>query len=110
MVHAIELYVAARKWWVDLFVVMPDHWHAIVSFENRANMSAVLRDWKRFVARQCGVKWQDGYFDHRLRSIRRLDETWDYMMQNPVKQNLVPTADEWPYVWAAGERAALGRR
>ena len=54
-------------------------------------MSSVISDWKRFHARNNGVVWQEGYFDHRLRDDERgeqLEMKVDYIRQNPVAAGL----------------------
>ena len=65
------------RWWCELFLLMPDHGHAIMAFPRERPMSDSIRNWKRGTARVQGVDWQDGYFDHRLRSEREARETWD---------------------------------
>jgi len=50
---------------------MPDHLHALLSFESDESMSSVVGDWKHFQRRKHGVVWQQGYFDHRLRDDER---------------------------------------
>jgi len=85
------------KWQLHLFLLMPDHLHAIVAFPCDAQMSEVIRSWKRLVSRQAGIGWQKNYFDHRLRSDESLDEKADYIRQNPVRAGLVSRAADWPH-------------
>ena len=99
MVDAIEHYVAAQRWWMDLFLAMPDHFHAVASFQHVEDMPAVIRDWKRYVAKQAGIVWQDGFFDHRLRSSESTTEKWNYILLNPVRKGLVPKPEDWRFVW-----------
>jgi len=33
--------------------------------------------------------WQDGFFDHLLRSDESYGEKWNYVLQNPVRAGLV---------------------
>jgi hypothetical protein len=54
---------------------------------------------EEFPAKTHGAPWQDGFFDHRLRSRQEADECWRYIRQNPVRAGLVTTEDEWPWVW-----------
>jgi putative transposase len=56
---------------ITLFLLMPDHVHAVLSFPRDKSMSEVIRDWKRFHKRTYRVMWQEGYFDHRLRPHER---------------------------------------
>src|SRR5262245_24888896 len=51
-----------RRWWCELFLLMPDHVHAIMAFPCEQPMSEMIRNWKRGTARIQGVEWQDGYF------------------------------------------------
>jgi putative transposase len=62
-----RFYETKRRWNITLFLLMPDHLHAILSFARDQSMSDVIRDWKRFHARTNHALWQEGYFDHRLR-------------------------------------------
>ena len=63
-------YEEKMRWHITLFLLMPDHLHAVLSFAPDESMSEVIRNWKRFHNRSSNVMWQEGYFDHRL----RLDE------------------------------------
>ncbi len=60
-------------------------------------MKNTLRAWKRFLAVNYGICWQDGFFDHRPRDIRELRKKTDYIRQNPVRAGLVEEAAQWPY-------------
>jgi len=66
-----KFYEARLRWHITLFLLMPDHLHALLSFAQDESMSEVIRDWKRFHARTNHVIWQQGYFDHRLRADER---------------------------------------
>ena len=99
MAEAIQHYVKTERWWCECFLAMPDHWHALLSFPNQERMADVLRDWKRYVAKKAGVVWQDGFFEHRLRSAENVNETWRYIRENPVRENLCAKAEDWPWVW-----------
>jgi REP element-mobilizing transposase RayT len=101
MTRALEHYVRASRLWADLFLVMPDHLHALLSFPADESMEKVVRDWKRYVAKQTGVVWQAGFFDHRLRNNESYEEKAHYIRQNPVRAGLVAVAQEWPYIWEA---------
>jgi REP element-mobilizing transposase RayT len=90
-----------RRWFPELFLLMPDHLHALVSFpwEKDQGMNRVLADWKRYVATKHGVSWQRDYFDHRIRSEQDHVSTWFYIRENPVRAGLVKTFDQWPHIW-----------
>ena len=101
ILDSARFYEAKARWHITLFLLMPDHLHALLSFERDQSMSEVIRDWKRFHARTHHVFWQDGYFDHRLRADERgaqLSAKMNYIRQNPVAAGLCATAEDWPWV------------
>jgi len=99
MAAALEEYVRSGKFWAHLFLAMPDHLHALLSFPAAEQMAKVVRDWKRFVARQQGIAWQPGFFDHRLRSAASYMEKAGYIRMNPVRAGFIADASKWPYIW-----------
>ena len=99
MTSALEQYMRAAKLWARLFLAMPDHLHVLAAFPADQKMEGVLRNWKRFVAKQAGVDWQDGFFDHRLRQQESLEKSAHYIRMNPVRAGFVTEPEEWRYVW-----------
>jgi len=69
-----EFYEWIMRWRITLFLLLPDHVHAVLPFPRDKSMSEVIRDWKRFYTRTYRVMWQEGYFDHRLRSDERVTQ------------------------------------
>ena len=53
--------------------------------------------WKRFLAWQCGIVWQKGFFDHRLRNEAERAEKWAYVEGNPIAKGLCDAAEDWPF-------------
>jgi len=101
ILDSANLYQQNERWHITLLLLMPDHLHALLSFPRDESMSSVLGDWKRFHARNNGVVWQEGYFDHRLRDDERgeqLSMKVDYIQQNPVAAGLCATAKDWPWI------------
>ncbi len=94
-------YHDAGRWHCTLLLLMPDHLHALLAFaENRA-MSRTIAEWKRFTAWQFGIRWQDNFFDHRIRDRRSLRQAYDYILGNPLAKGLVATDSGWPWMWGA---------
>jgi hypothetical protein len=85
---------------------MPDHCHAMIAFAPDRPMSEAIRGWKRGTARLQGVRWQENFFDHRLRHDTEADECWTYLRNNPVVKNLAPTPEAWPWQWSPTPEAA----
>jgi hypothetical protein len=100
-------YHHAGRWFCDLILIMPDHIHAIVGFPRDPGMSETLRHWKRGTSRPHGIEWQDGYFDHRLRSQTEAQKTWHYIRRNPVAKQLCASEDDWPWWWNPSLRNPL---
>jgi putative transposase len=97
----VRRYHELGKWWCELFLLMPDHVHALLIFPREPGMSEIVRSWKRGTARFQKISWQDGYFDHRLRSDKESRETWNYIGRNPVVKNLCTSEGDWPWRWSA---------
>jgi putative transposase len=101
ILDSAKFYEAKMRWHIALFLLMPDHVHALLSFLRDKSMSEVIRDWKRFHKRTNRVMWQEGYFDHRLRTDERgiqLSAKLNYIRQNPVAAGLCATAEDWPWI------------
>ncbi len=99
VLSAAEYYHTIGRWHVHLLLLMPDHLHALLSFQKVESMSQVIRSWKHYLSKHHGIEWQRDYFDHRLRTDESHEEKADYIRQNPVRAGLVPSPELWPYVW-----------
>ena len=100
ILDSAKFYEARARWHITLFLLMPDHLHALLSFARDQSMSDVIGAWKRFHARTNHVLWQEGYFDHRLRADERgtqLLAKMNYVRQNPVAAGLCARAEAWPW-------------
>ena len=101
ILDSAKFYEGKMRWHITLFLLMPDHLHALLSFARDESMSEVIRGWKRFHTRTNQVIWQEGYFDHRQRADERgtqLLAKMNYIRQNPVAAGLCARAEEWPWV------------
>jgi REP element-mobilizing transposase RayT len=87
------------RWWLDVFLLMPDHLHALLSVPHGVSLQAVVPRWKGYQTKDVGVTWQSGFFDHRLRSDESADEKLHYILNNPVRARLVARAEDWPHAW-----------
>ena len=101
LLKSAEFYDSKFRWHIALFLLMPDHVHALLAFQRDESMSRIIGDWKHFHARKDRVEWQEGFFDHRLRDDERgeqLHAKVDYIRQNPVVAGLCARAEEWSWV------------
>ncbi len=99
IIEALRLYESKGHLRVMCAVTMSDHVHIIARFDQARGIAGTIESLKRFLGRKHRIAWQDGFFDHRIRSDKLLRETIDYVRMNPVRAGLVKTADEWPYRW-----------
>jgi len=89
---------------VGKYIIMPDHVHLFV----RMPMCGIrLQGWIQSLKSVLGktllknniVKphWQEGFFDHALRSRESYSEKWIYVQNNPVRAGLCNRAEDWPF-------------
>lgn len=93
------------KWEPLLLLAMPDHIHGLVRIPKNHDISHVLGSFKRSVSYRIPTPWQKGAFEHRTRSYYDYLDKWDYILMNPVKNDLAKSVGEWPYAKAWVEAA-----
>jgi REP element-mobilizing transposase RayT len=88
------------------FVIMPDHFHWLVTLEN-ATLPELMRQVRSRSAIQInkalnekGQIWQRGYHDHALRKEEDMQETARYVVANPLRAGLVKHLADYP-LWDA---------
>ena len=100
------------------FVVMPDHFHWLVSLTGAIGLPELMRSVKgysshclqgyrgrnaaptRFACRARRPVWQEGYHDHALRREEDIKEVARYVVMNPVRAGLVASVWDYP-LWDA---------
>jgi REP element-mobilizing transposase RayT len=89
------------------WVLMPDHWHALVQLGPSWTLSSVMQRVKSVTARATneatarrGRVWQAGYHDRALRHEDSLVGCARYIVANPVRAGLVTRVRDYPY-WNA---------
>ena len=89
--------------WVGKYVIMPDHIHVFISCDGSSCLSRWVKGLKGVLSkffRDSGHKgpfWQDGFFDHLLRSGESYSEKWLYVSHNPVRAGLVNKPEDWVF-------------
>ncbi len=96
---------------LDAWVIMPNHFHALVEPMERITLGQVMKAWKGASARQInqscnrpGSLWQAEAFDHIVRSEAQWQHFRRYIADNPDKAGLHDG-----YVMGFGDRAGLTR-
>jgi putative transposase len=98
LLDAAQFYHDRGDWFCRLFLLMPDHVHALIAPAPDKDLRRMVADWKRFTAQKCEIVWQKNFFDHRLRSDESWDEKANYIRQNPVRAGLMSTTQPWPHL------------
>ncbi len=89
--------------YVGAYVLMPDHLHLFVAFEEERTIASWMKSLKNSLSkamRGSGVSaphWQKGFFDHVLRSSESYEQKWEYVRDNPVRAGLRNKWNDWPY-------------
>lgn len=83
---------------------MPDHIHFFVALPETV---ATLPKWVQMLRTVLGKEllrlgiqkphWQEGFFDHVLRSDESYSQKWDYVRLNPVRAGYCAEAEDWAF-------------
>jgi putative transposase len=88
---------------VGRYVIMPDHVHLFVRGDYNFRLGQWIGALKQALAKAAtlsraeGQIWEEGFFDHVLRSNESYSQKWNYVRENPVRAGLVKSAADWPY-------------
>jgi len=100
----IRSWKEADSWLVGRYIVMPDHLHLFCSPVGieYPSLKSWVSYWKSLSACQwpdptVGKVWQRDFWDTQLRKGASYTEKWNYVVNNPVRANLIAAASEWPY-------------
>ncbi|MBI4478595.1 MAG: transposase [Acidobacteria bacterium] len=96
------------------YVLMPDHWHALIAVHPPLTISRAVQDIKWISANRIdrsrhrsGPLWQCKFWDRFVRHEREFGQRLAYMHLNPVKKNLVTHPEDW--VWSSYNNFALDK-
>ncbi len=100
------------------YVVMPEHFHLLISEPAVGDPSKVMLSLKQKVAVRSLPKlrktetveqfWQRRFYDFNVKTARKEREKLLYMHHNPVKRGLVERPDDWP--WSSFRYYAFGEK
>jgi putative transposase len=97
-------YKREGKYLLHCFVLMPDHFHLLLTPASPTTLERAVQLIKggsahqlKVAGRTGGSVWQKGYTDHRIRNKKEYAELVQYIEQNPVKARLVQNALEYRY-------------
>jgi REP element-mobilizing transposase RayT len=101
LLQSVRFYESRQRWHVRVFLLMPDHLHALFSFPAQDSMASTISHWKAYHARMHRIAWQENFFDHRIRNDEQVGEKARYIRMNPVVKGLCEASDDWR--WWLGE-------
>jgi len=86
------------------FVVMPDHFHWLIQFDQRdKSLSALIRRIKAQLTlkaqKEIGLSniWQSGFYDRAIRSEEDIKTIAQYIVANPIRAKLVRRIGDYPH-------------
>jgi REP element-mobilizing transposase RayT len=89
---------------VGRYVIMPDHVHLFVAFPaSGITLSQWVKSQRTVLGKELlrlGFQkphWQEGFFDHLLRSAESYSQKWEYVRMNPVRAGLCKQPKDWPF-------------
>lgn len=86
-------------WTVRTAVVMPDHIHLLIRLVGPGSLAECMRLFKGRLAaalRPHDLKWQEGFYEHRLRVPEDLLPVFLYIYLNPYCAKLINPGQKWP--------------
>ena len=119
ILSAARWYHEHGKWRLALFLVMPDHLHFIAQFPDGDGghagrvtlpMVTLIQQFKSYLVRAYGIRFQRDFFDTRLRDDAHFAEKCEYVLGNPVRKGLCVTPEEWPHSIAFSRGSTVGSR
>jgi REP-associated tyrosine transposase len=112
-VEALRVAAQVHNARVYAYCFMPDHLHLLVHGGARTFLPDLMHDFKQVTGYAFGKAtgrdlWQDGYYDHIVRSEEGVLRVARYIAANPVRAGLVADAAAYPYTGSLDwERASL---
>src|SRR5439155_7572852 len=96
-------YRKQKKYLLHEFVVMPHHFHLLITPTDSTlerTMQLIKGGFSFRAGKEFSMKaeiWQTSFYDRRVRDLVEYVRFRDYIHSNPVKAGLTSTPEEWPY-------------
>ena len=98
-------YREAHKYLLHEFVVMPDHFHALITPSPEISLERAVQFIKggfSFRLKSHFSVWQPSFTNHRIRDARDFEQHREYIHMNPVRARLAQRPEEYPFSSASG--------
>jgi len=103
-VDVLYHYRGQGKYLLHEFVVMPDHFHLLITPGLQVTLERAMQfikgGYSYRVKKELGLtgeRWQTSFHDHRVRDAVEYQSFRTYIHQNPVRRGLVDVAERYPY-------------
>jgi len=107
LIEVMLHYRREKKYLLHEFVVMPDHFHLLLTptLTLERAMQLIKGGFSYRAGKELGFGgeiWENSFYDHRIRDLAEYERCRHYIHQNPVKRRLSETPEVYPYSSAAG--------
>src|SRR5579862_4443738 len=103
-VRILYEYRGQQKFRLHEFVIMPDHFHILLTVECDSTIERAVQFIKGGFAFRAGRElrfrapvWQKGFSEERILTVEAFQHVAGYIRNNPVARHLVNEAAEFPY-------------
>jgi putative transposase len=108
LIDVLYHYREQRKYILHEFVIMPDHFHALLTLSAEVSVekaAQLIKGGFAFRAGRelgfCAPVWQKGFSEIRVTTADSFRSLRDYIQANPVKRRLATSPRTYPYSSAA---------
>ena len=102
IVDAFAFALQSKRIYLRAFVVMPDHWHALIGLREPWTLSKFMHSLMSHVGANTSTHltkhqtaWQDGYYETLIKTARQVTYVALYIEENSVKKGSASTPEEW---------------
>lgn len=94
---------ASHHFSLPAYCLMPDHLHFLAEgLDQASDLLHLVKGFKIKTSRRCAahvprILWQRGFYEHILRSGENLESVAWYIWLNPVRKQIVSTAQDYPF-------------
>jgi putative transposase len=118
LIDVLRSYVAAGRFRLHDFVIMPNHVHVLITVGADLTIEKAMQfikgGFSYRVKKECGYLgdvWQRGFSETRVADQQSFMQHREYIAANPVRAGLVDSPEKYPYCFAyLASRKAAGAK
>jgi len=104
LIDVLRSQIAAKKFKLDDFVIMPDHLHLLLTVEDGMTVEKAMQLVKggfsfrlKKETGYLGEVWQRGFSEVQVLGKESYEKHRAYIAMNPVKAGLIESPEQYPY-------------